>query len=299
MFPEKCRYRSLGQIMRDFDAWGLAKLLSRMTEADVAAERWVDSGHRDETISDDFIEMYGIRQIVGIALNQAKTAQLSSTFDRVCDMGPFSSAIIGPFVLCTYDEVRTQLKVLRECIEADLEKHHFLFVPPDKMERARQLHVKEGGWATIWERFDSAKYDCKEAVLCFVSDRFTASVFHCMRAAEIGLRALAKRMKVKLPRRGPLMWAEWQEILREMHKLNEQIASGKRGPARENLLEFYRGAIGQFYGFKDEYRNQVMHSRKRYDEPLAASVLNHVHDFMGKLAARIDEKGRTVKLSPR
>ena len=67
----------------------------------------------------------------------------------------------------------------------------------------------------------------------------------------------------------------------------------KAGPAKDGLLEFYRGSLGQFYAFKDEYRNHVMHARSEpYDEFEAASVLTHLKDFMNKLAARINEKGR-------
>jgi len=36
--------------------------------------------------------------------------------------------------------------------------------------------------------------------------------------------------------------------------------------------------------------------RKRYDEFQAASTLTRVRDFMDKLAQKIDEKGRRVKV---
>jgi hypothetical protein len=103
-------------------------------------------------------------------------------------------------------------------------------------------------------------------------------------------------MKVKLVKNKRLEWAQWQEILREMSTKTDTIAKTmKAGPAKDELLEFYNGAIGQFYGFKDEFRNQVMHVRKTYDEFEAASAVTRVRDFMGKLSRRINEKGAMVK----
>ena len=151
-------------------------------------------------------------------------------------------------------------------------------------------------WEHIWQRFPSAKTDCQEAVYCYVLERNIASIFHSMRVAEIGLRALARRMRVKLPKGKKLEWAEWQMILREMSKKTENIGQSVRaGPYKDEVLEFYNGAIGQFTGFKDEFRNQVMHVRKTYDEFDAERSLTRVRDFMDKLADKIDEKGRRVQ----
>jgi hypothetical protein len=103
-------------------------------------------------------------------------------------------------------------------------------------------------------------------------------------------------MKVKLPRNKRLEWGQWQELLKEMRDKTDCIfRTAKAGPAKDELLEFYNGAIGQFYGFKDEFRNQVMHVRKTYDEFEAARALTCVRDFMDKLAGRIDQNGRRFK----
>ncbi len=103
-------------------------------------------------------------------------------------------------------------------------------------------------------------------------------------------------MGVKMPKGKRLEWSEWQQILKEMTDVSEQVAKTKKaGPHKDELLEFYRGALGQFYGFKDEYRNHVMHSRRSYNDYTAAGVLAHVKSFMEKLSARVDEKGRMIK----
>jgi hypothetical protein len=117
-----------------------------------------------------------------------------------------------------------------------------------------------------------------------------------MRIAEIGLRAFARELKVKLPKGRKVEWAEWQAILREITKKVEAIGQGaKAGALKDSLLDFYSGSLGQFMGFKDEFRNQVMHVRRSYDEFEAASALTRVRDFMGKLASKIDEKGKRTR----
>jgi len=285
------RIWSLWKIMKDFDAWGLAMLFSHISQADQQAQLYILQGKRDDNVSEDFMEAFGVKGIVVQALHHAEASDLQSTRDRVWENGSFTLAVKTAI---TFQELRHQLEVLQECIQADLEKRHFLYIPPERIRWSEQLRSKEDHWQKIWHQFPSARYDSKEAAFCYSLERNTACVFHAMRVAEIGLRALARRMKVKLPKKKRLEWAEWQDMLREMNAIAERVAQSKAGPKRQELLEFYRGALGQFYGFKDEYRNQVMHSRKSYDQFQAASVLTHVKDFMSKLAERIDEKGNKI-----
>lgn len=58
--------------------------------------------------------------------------------------------------------------------------------------------------------FPSALEDIKEVGNCYATDRNTACVFHCMRVVEYGLRALAKRLRVKLPKNLHIDLAEWE-----------------------------------------------------------------------------------------
>jgi hypothetical protein len=65
------------------------------------------------------------------------------------------------------------------------------------------------------------------------------------------------------------------------------------GPTPTDFLGFFRGALNEFGGFKDEYRNNVMHSRTMYELADAERVYRRVSDFMTKLASSIDESGRS------
>jgi hypothetical protein len=206
----------------------------------------------------------------------------------------------------TWGGVRQELQVFWEILEPEMRDHRLVSIGADKGESLSDLigdppdasdrKDADPVWAHIWRRFPSAQYECEEAVYCYVLERNTASIFHSMRVAEIGLRALARRMRVKLPKGKKLEWAEWQMLIKEITKKTETIGQSlKAGPHKDEILEFYNGAIGQFTGFKDEFRNQVMHVRKTYDEFDAEKSLNRVRDFMDKLSDKIDEKGRSVQ----
>lgn len=215
------------------------------------------------------------------------------------------------FALIAYDEptwgkIKQELQVFWEILEPEMRDRRLVSIETEKDDYLSDLigdpsdasgaETADPTWANIWRQFPSTKYECEEAVYCYVLERNTASIFHAMRVAEIGLRALARRMRIKLPKGKKLEWGEWQAILKEMSKTIDAIgATAKAGPRKDETLEFYSGAVGQFTGFKDEFRNQVMHVRKVYDEFDALKSLTRVRDFMEKLAGKIDEQGRKVK----
>jgi hypothetical protein len=206
----------------------------------------------------------------------------------------------------TWGKIKQELQVFWEILEPEMRDRRLVSIDTARGEYLDDLlgdpsdaSDKEAAnpvWEHVWRRFPSAQYDCEEAVYCYALERNTASIFHAMRVAEIGLRALARRMEIKLPRGKKLEWAEWQALLKEMSKKTDAVGlNQKAGPRKDEILEFYSGAIGQFTGFKDEFRNQVMHVRKSYDEGDAKKALTRVRDFMEKLANKIDEKGRIAK----
>jgi methyl-accepting chemotaxis protein len=47
-------------------------------------------------------------------------------------------------------------------------------------------------------------------------------------------------------------------------------------------------------GFKDEFRNAVMHVRSEYDELQAQRALTQVQAFMERLAQRISEQSQRI-----
>jgi hypothetical protein len=187
----------------------------------------------------------------------------------------------------SYAEYETELRVLRETIEFELKESFCYYYPKAKAALLRRIPAD---WKATNEKFKTARRDIAAAVDCYASGQNTACVFHLMRIAEYGLRALARERRVRLPKQRPIEWATWEAILQQLDKEVKKVANRKPGPARTKALEFYQGALGEFGAFKDVYRNEVMHAREFYDEHRALSVLLHVREFMERLSSRIGEE---------
>lgn len=157
-----------------------------------------------------------------------------------------------------------------------------------KKNKSDLYELERERWRSIVGKFPSVGAEANSALICYAIDENTACVFHLMRIAEIGLRALARERQVTIPKK-PLAWAEWNDILIFLQKKIDRIGERKRGPTKDAALAFYQGSIGEFGAFKDTYRNIVMHVRKSYDEHEAASALLHVREFMGRLSAKLGE----------
>jgi len=119
-------------------------------------------------------------------------------------------------------------------------------------------------------------------------DLFEAAIFHLMRTAELGLRALARHLKVKIPKKG-LEFAQWQQVLTGIESKVDDIRRKPHSQKKADQIQFYHGALGEFYAFKDVWRNNVMHMLGQYTHDDAAGAYNHVRGFMQRLANRIRE----------
>ena len=151
------------------------------------------------------------------------------------------------------------------------------------------LLMYRGEWVPTVKAFPSVAGEIEEGIDCYALEHNTASVFHMMRVAEIGMRALARERRVTFPKH-PLEWADWQTILDETEKKARAATQGMtRGPIKDAMQAFYNGAVGQLHGFKDTYRNVVMHVRRSYDELDALKAINQVRDFMNGLSLKIGE----------
>jgi hypothetical protein len=91
-------------------------------------------------------------------------------------------------------------------------------------------------------------------------------------------------------------WATWQEIITQLNAEATKIGqTAKAGQKKDDVLSFYSGAIADLNAFKDEYRNQVMHVRKDYDEHQALRALVKVHGFMERVSERINHNHSRIK----
>ena len=176
-----------------------------------------------------------------------------------------------------------ELQILIDTVLVELQEELFLFVPS---HRAKYYDLTLQ--STVTTAFPKASKEIVSAGNCFAAGFYTASVFHSMRAAEIGVRVLGDKLEVAFPDK-PLELAEWQNILDQCDSKIVKMKELRRSTLKDAELNFYSQAAVQFRYFKDAWRVRVAHARENYDESTALRVFNHTMEFFDVLATRLKE----------
>ncbi len=184
------------------------------------------------------------------------------------------------------------VKRVESSIAKELRNFKAIAVSSDRSKYVDNMEL----FADLQSAFPSAIDDLIDAANCLAVECHTASVFHAMRAAEIGLRALARDRHVQIPKNRPIELATWEVIIKELEKAETEILDYPATLAREAQFGFYHGAMMEFRAFKNKFRNPAMHSRERFDRDEASSALTHVVEFLRALSAKIGEGKRTQKV---
>lgn len=173
-----------------------------------------------------------------------------------------------------------------------LSKRKFLRVG---LGRSRYLDRDDLFGPTVVTAFYSAVADIKEAGNCLAAECGTACVFHLMRVAEIGLRALAFDRQITFPK-GTLDSKQWGEIISQLeaHAGKLVMVAAAHWPSetvRQSQIRFYQQAMIESRAFNDAWRRHVSHAHDGafYDCDQAVSVMTHTKRFMKQLATKISE----------
>ena len=117
----------------------------------------------------------------------------------------------------------------------------------------------------VFEVFEEALQDVKDAGNCLALAMHTACVFHLMRIAELGLRRLAARLRVKLfdkGKRQQVEYATWEKVIERVHA---KIAEARRlpaGPKKQAQLSRFAEAADHCTFMKDIFEKQrVAHAK--------------------------------------
>ena len=180
----------------------------------------------------------------------------------------------------------TLLEGISNTIEAELEQHLFFQIPNSQAEK--YFDVANWFGMQIFVSFPAATFDIEEAGKCFALDRYTASVFHLFRVAEIGLRALAKQLDVEYSING------WDTLLKkidtEQNKKREQ-----KDPDFLADETFYTDAAAHLRNYKQS-RNNTNHPDKKYTQEEADRIFDSVRIFMQHLATKVSEMPETFEM---
>jgi len=185
----------------------------------------------------------------------------------------------------TYQVMAAKLTYLCQTLIHDCQlEYKFVSIPKDLSSYFEQSHLMGD---SVHNAFTHAHDDIKSAGNCLAVGLNTAAVFHLMRVAEYGLRALAKRVKVKLIDHGkpqPIEYATWNKVL---DGIRIQITASHKLPktaSRERKLQFYSDMAEHCTYLRDLFRNEISHTRKTYNYGEAVGAKQRVQSFMEKLA---------------
>lgn len=178
-----------------------------------------------------------------------------------------------------------EFAVYAAALDSEMKSKMFVFLPH---HRRKYFIPSKFIPNTIEEPFPLARNELVEAGKCFAFDRYTASVFHCMRAIEIGLRAMAVHLAID-EFKYPLEQADWEGIIRKIESKILGMKDLPRTAEKDDSQNFNSSAAMEFRYFKDGWRVRVAHTRETYDETSAIRVLEHAVTFIEILSSRLKE----------
>ena len=143
--------------------------------------------------------------------------------------------------------------------------------------------------------FPRASQEIEEAAKCLALNRYTAAVFHCMRALECGVRAFANLIGIADPSKPSEK--NWGVILK---KLSDALdAKWPRGTRLDGTAGAeYEKIYATFDAVKNPWRNATMHVENVYSPHEALHIARCTAMFLVELAKHCDEEGRSGDAAP-
>ena len=288
--PKVLQMSSAGGAFR-FCGWEPGRLWSLWEMLKVSAKEYIELG---QAITDVSAGLYAhsvlaTSEELSVEERDRVKNNLVTVFEHCINL---HLDVSGEFI-AKHSQIETLPKTSREydflidAVFAELKTKLFLFIPPHiaKYYECDDLVSEE-----VTKAFPKASEEMRLAGTCLATGSHTACVFHAMRAAEIGLRALGTGFSVVLKSGKPLEMAEWREILDGLSAAVLAVENLPNStPTKDADLLFLSEACAQFRFFKGGWRIRVAHARATYLEPQAIEALDHVRSFFEILAHRLKE----------
>jgi len=237
-------------------------------------QRICDQGQGELPLDESMLQKFSA--VTKVALDEAEKVQFQKALDRRANCEMYAQ-----LKMLTYNSAYHELKELREALHYELHKRTMLVLTEEEGSYFNKMHPFG---QQVYDNFESARGDIREACNCYALNRPTASVFHLTRALEAGLKAFASYIGATF---ADINAENWEGIINGIEGEIKRIRQNTpKGSQKASDLEFYSGAAKQFRYFKEHWRNPVDHFRGKYDSPQALSALNHVEEFMRSIAGK-------------
>ena len=170
-----------------------------------------------------------------------------------------------------YIQVISQsLKELRDRIVDELDDRTLYYVEPERVELL--LKGQENFGNDVLDVFPKASTDIAEAAACLAWGRYTACVFHLMRAMEFALREAGKKLDCAVfDKNGAFL--SWGPMISNMD------ASISSLPDEDEKREWSE-VRALLYHVKQCWRNDTMHPKRTYTQEEAITTFHAVKSFL-------------------
>ncbi len=193
---------------------------------------------------------------------------------------------------CTFAMLQRIIDEINSRIKDELQLVQMFVLGQDK-----EKYFSEGAQnfgLPVATKFPAAAYEIDEAGKCFALNRGTATVFHLMRAMEVGIGAVRRCLSIADPTK--VADRNWGHILKSIK--DDLDAHAGSTPTKTWAIagdkDFFDSAYASLDAVRVAWRNPTMHVENKYTDDEAEHIFVAVKGFMMKLASRCDENGLPV-----
>lgn len=175
------------------------------------------------------------------------------------------------------EKLRPMVADLNLRVWDELRGRFFLTMPSGDVALYKQTEPLFGD--VVAEKFPHASEDISEAGKSISLGRYTASVFHLMRAMEIAVKALGLKLAVTVVDKDNVD-LEWGKIVANLRGPVDQMPKG-------GTKEKWSEAIVLLVHVKQAWRNPTMHPKQTYTEEEAKEIFSSARSFMRFLSSLV------------
>lgn len=260
-------------------------------EVDKSYNKMMTSPHENVAAIDDM----RIRGTVDAATKYCVEALFLKTTYRTTIQELF--LILGDYHInpYTWQQVHVLLERLKSEIDWEIRSEYFFHYQRDVAEMLRTLATD---WKEILLSFPSMRREIEAGLDCFAFNDYPGAIFHMLRIAETGLRAIARERGIRSVRNNkPIKYAMWGEVIGALQTAISNLATSrgrtspltpKRRENRELAVEFYSTIMGDMQALLP-LRDRTFHLRDQYDKGEARTAMNRTKEMMTVISTKISE----------
>jgi len=125
----------------------------------------------------------------------------------------------------TWNELYIILYRIREELER---AEHTEFFHHYSSEGAQVVQSIVSDWNPVLTEFRHSRKEIECGVDCYALGDYAGCIFHMMRTAEIGMREVAKKLKVRtVKNKKPIEYAMWGHVIAALHQSIENLVNAK------------------------------------------------------------------------